>query len=172
MPALPPDRGSDRQHLAIALLTLWLLITSPWVSMLRRIPPSAGWLDYAHVALGMLTLVLGVVYAWSCTRGGRWRLYFPCAPSELRSVGRDLAGLLRGRIPSAEGGGLFGLIEGLLLLLLLATALTGAGWLATQGSDAALAWREYHALAARGLIGLLVLHVVTVSLHLLDFLRD
>jgi len=50
--------------------------------------------------------------------------------------------------------------------------LTGAGWLATQGSDAALAWREYHALAARGLIGLLVLHVVTVSLHLLDFLRD
>jgi hypothetical protein len=172
MPSLPPDRSSDRQHLAVALLTLWLLITSPWVSMLRRIPPSAGWLDYAHVVLGLLALVLGVAYAWSCTRGERWRLYFPWTPSELRSVGRDLAGLLRGCMPSSEGGGLFGLIEGLLLLLLLATALTGAGWLATQGSDAALAWREYHALAARGLVGLLVLHVVTVSLHLTDFLRD
>ncbi len=172
MGPLPPDRSSDRQHLAVSLLTLWLLATSPWVSMLRRIPPSAGWLDYVHVVLGLLTLVLGVAYAWSCTRRGRWRLYFPWAPSQLRSVGRDLAGLLRGRLPSAEGGGLFGLIEGLLLLLLVATALTGAGWLATQGSDAALAWRGYHAMAARGLIGLLVLHVVTVSLHLLDFLRD
>jgi cytochrome b561 len=172
MGPLPPDRSSDRQHLAVALLTLWLLLTSPWVSMLRRIPPSAGWLDYVHVVLGLLTLVLGLAYAWSCTRGGRWRLYFPWAPSQLPSVGRDLADLLRGRLPSAEGGGLFGLIEGLLLLLLVATALTGAGWLATQGSDAALAWRGYHGMAARGLIGLLVLHVVTVSLHLLDFLRD
>lgn len=172
MRPLPPDRSSDRQHFALALLTLWLLLTSPWVSMFRRIPPGAGWLDYVHVGLGLLALVLGAIYAWSCTRGGRWRLYFPWMPSELSGAGRDLAGLLRGRVPTSEGGGLFGLIEGMLLLLLVATAFTGAGWLAMQGSDAALAWRGYHATAARGLIGLLVLHVVTVSLHLLDFLRD
>jgi cytochrome b561 len=167
-----PDRSSDRQHLAVALLSLWLILSSPWVSMLRRIPSGAGWLDYAHVALGFLALVVGATYAWSCTRGGRWRLYFPCAPSQLAGVGRDLAGLLRGRIPAAEGGGFFGMIEGLLLALLLATAFTGAGWFLLQGSSDALAWREYHILAARGLVGLLVLHIVTVSLHLLDFLRD
>jgi hypothetical protein len=172
MPPPPPDRAADRLHLAIALLTLWLLLSSPWISMLRRIPASAGWLDYAHVWTGMLALVLGVAYGWTSTRGGRWRLYFPWAPSGLRSVGRDLAGLVRGRVPSSEGGGLFGLIEGLLLLILLATGLTGAGWLATQGSGAALAWREYHCVAAYGTIGLLALHVVTVSLHLLDLLRD
>lgn len=167
-----PDRSSDRQHLAVALLSLWLILSSPWVSMLRRIPSGAGWLDYAHVALGFLALVAGATYAWSCTRGGRWRLYFPCAPSQLAGVGHDLAGLLRGRIPAAEGGGFFGMIEGLLLALLLVTGVTGAGWFLLQGSSDALAWREYHILAARGLVGLLVLHVVTVSLHLLDFLRD
>lgn len=172
MPLLPPDRSSNRRHFSVALLTVWLLLTSPWVSMFRRIPPSAGWLDYVHVVAGLLALVLGVAYAWSCTRGGGWRLYFPWSPSLLPGVGRDLAGLLHGRVPSAEGGGLIGLIEGLLLVFLVATALTGAAWLATQGSDAALAWRGYHAVAAQGLIGLLVLHVVTVSLHLLDLLRD
>ncbi len=167
-----PDRSSDRQHLAVALLTLWLILSSPWVSMLRRISSGAGWLDYAHVTLGFLALVVGGTYAWSCTRGGRWRLYFPWAPSQLAGVGRDLAGLLRGRIPAAEGGGLFGLIEGLSLALLLATAVTGAGWFLLQGSSDALAWRDYHILAARGLVGLLLLHVVTVSLHLVEFLRD
>jgi hypothetical protein len=167
-----PDRSSDRQHLVVALLSLWLILSSPWVSMLRRIPAGAGWVDYAHVALGFLALAVGATYAWSCTRGGRWRLYFPWAPAQLAGVGRDLAGLLRGRIPAAEGGGLFGLIEGLLLLLLLATAVTGAGWFVLQGAGDVLAWRGYHILAARGLAGLLVLHVVTVSLHLLDFLRD
>ena len=82
------------------------------------------------------------------------------------------AGLLRGRLPAAESGGLFGLIEGLLLVVLAITGITGAAWLATQGSNDALAWREYHLYAARGFIVLLVLHVVTVSLHLIDFVRD
>jgi cytochrome b561 len=166
------ERLADRQHLLVALLSSWLILTSPWIAMLRRIPTGAGWLDYAHVVLGFLTLLLAVTYAYSCTRAGRWRLYFPFAPRQLGSVGRDLVGLLRGRVPAAEGGGLFGFIEGLLLLALLATAATGAAWFFTQGAGEALAWRSYHLVAARGLIGLLLLHVVTVSLHLLDFVRD
>lgn len=164
--------STDRQHLAVAALSLWLMLTSPWVSMLRRIPSSAGWLDYAHVALGGVLLVLALTYTWSCTRGGRWPLYFPFTPPQIGGVRRDLAGLLRGRIPAAEGGGLFGLVEGLLLVLLIATAATGAAWLLVQGSSEALAWRDFHILAARGLIGLLVLHVITVSAHLLELLRD
>lgn len=168
----PREQPGDRQHLLVALLSLWLILTSPWIAMLRRIPAGAGWLDYLHVALGFLTLLLAATYTYSCARAGRWRLYFPFAPGLPGSVGRDLAGLLRGRVPAAEGGGLFGFIEGLLLLALLATAATGAAWYFTQGSDEALAWRSWHVLAARGLIGLLALHVVTVSLHLLDFVRD
>ena len=165
------DRLNDRQHMAVAVLSLWLILTSPWVAMLRRIPAGAGWLDYLHVALGFVVSLLALTYAWSCTRDGRWRLYFPLAPERIGSVGRDLAGLLRGRIPAAEGGGLFGCIEGLLLIALVATAATGAAWFLTQGSSDALAWRGHHVWAARTLIGLLVLHVVTVSLHLIDFVR-
>jgi cytochrome b561 len=166
------QRLSDRQHGAVALLSLWLVLTSPWIAMARRIPTGAGWLDYAHVSVGLATLLLAVAYTWSCTRAGRWRLYFPLTPAQLGNVGRDLGGLLRGRVPGAEGGGLFGFIEGLLLVALLLTAATGAAWFLAQGSAEALGWREVHLLSARGFIGLLVLHVVTVSLHLLDFVRD
>jgi hypothetical protein len=165
------DQLADRQHLAVALLSLWLVFTSPWIAMLRRIPAGAGWLDYAHVGLGFVTLLLGVTYTWSCTREGRCGLYFPWSPGRFGAVARDLGGLVRGRIPAAESGGLFGFIEGLLLIALVLTAATGAAWFITQGSGDALDWRGHHICAARGFIGLLVLHVVTVSLHLLDFVR-
>jgi hypothetical protein len=168
----PSAPASDWRHLALVLLTLWLLVTSPWIALYRRVPAGAGWLDYAHVALGLVALVVTVAYVWSCGRRGRWRLYLPTSRSQIAEVGRDLGGLLRGRVPAAEGGGLFGLIEGLLLLALLATAMTGAGWFLTQGSAEALAWRSHHALAVRGLLVLFVLHAVSVSLHLLEFLRD
>jgi hypothetical protein len=164
--------GADRQHLAVALVTSWLVLTSPWVAMLRRVPAGAGWLDHAHVALGFAGLAIGCVYAWHCVRGGRWTLYFPLVPPHAGQVGRDVAGLLRARVPASEGGGLFGLIEGLLLLALVAAGATGAAWFAAQGGEAALGWRDAHIACARLLIGLLVLHVVTVSLHLLDFVRD
>jgi len=41
-----------------------------------------------------------------------------------------------------------------------------------QGTDAALAWRGHHLVASRAFIGLLVLHVVSVSLHLLEFVGE
>ena len=64
-------------------------------------------------------------------------------------MARDLGGLLRGQVPAAESGGLFGFIEGLLLAALALTALSGAAWFVTQGSSDALAWREFHIYAAR-----------------------
>jgi cytochrome b561 len=166
------ERSDNRQHLAVAVLSLWLIGTSPWIAMFRSVPAGAGWLDHAHVALGFVTLLLAATYTRSCTRQGRWRLYFPWTPQLFGGPARDLRGLFRGQIPAAEGGGLFGLIEGLLLVALVLTSASGAAWFFTQGSGDALAWREFHIFAARGMIGLLVLHVVTVSLHLLDFVRD
>ena len=139
--------------------------------MLRRIPSSAGWLDYAHVGLGFLALALACTYTATCCRAGRWRLYFPFFGG-MGAVARDLGGLVRGRIPSAEGGGLFALIEGLLLIALLATAATGAAWFFLQGTDAVLAWRQWHLYAARGLAGLMIVHAISVSLHLVDLIRD
>ena len=166
------EKLAARQHLAAALSSTWLIVTSPWVSMLRRIPRDAGVLDYSHIVLGFISLLLAITYTISCTRDGRWRLYFPWVAGQLGAVWRDIVGLLRGRIPTAEGGGLFALVEGLLLVLFLLTAMTGAAWFWNQGSSDAVLWRGYHILAARGLTGLIVVHAISVSLHLLDFVRD
>jgi hypothetical protein len=163
---------SSRQHLGIALISIWLIGSSPWIAMLRRIPDHASWIDYAHVAVGFIGLALAIAYFLGCTRGGGWRLYFPWLSGRWRDVTRDLAGILRGRVPVAEGGGLFAMIEGLLLLALLFTALTGVAWFVTQGSVDALAWRDCHVVAARVLVGLVLAHVISVSLHLVEFVSS
>jgi cytochrome b561 len=159
----------NRQHAAVAVVVAWLVFTSPWLAMLRRVPEGAGFLDHAHVVLGFAGLLLAITYALCCLKAGGWRAYFPWVAGPLGPVGRDLAGLFRGRIPSVEGGGLYSLIEGLLLLTLAGTALTGAAWSVAQGSDLALSWRECHIVTARWLVGLVVLHVLAVASHLLDF---
>jgi hypothetical protein len=169
---IPRDRLTGRLHLAVALLTGWLIVTSPWIAMYRRVPARPGWLNGSHIALGFASLALAALYLHACTRGGRWRLYFPWLAGQGGAAMRDLAGLARGRVPSAEGGGLFAVIEGLTLLSLLAAAVTGAAWFFGHGSEGALTWRGYHVAGARILIGMVITHVVTVSLHLLEFARN
>lgn len=158
----------NRLHVIIVLLCAWLVLTSPWVAMLRRIPDGAGFFDYAHVVLGVLCLLIALPYAYACTRAGRWRTCFPWLAGEVRPLVRDVTGLFRGRLPVAEGGGLYAVIEGLLLAALLVVAVSGAGWLLTQGTGAALDWRGMHVVGARVLIGLAVAHVVAVATHVLD----
>jgi cytochrome b561 len=166
------DGLMGRLHVAVALAAAWLVFTSPWIDLGRRLPKHPGFFDWSHVVIGLLALALSASYLASCVRAGRWRLYFPWLAGQGAVAVRELAGLFKGRIPSAEGGGLFALIEGLALLAFFATAVTGAAWLLTQGSADALTWREVHSLAARVLIGCAAVHVVTVSLHLLDLVRD
>lgn len=159
----------DRLHFAAAVVVAWLIVTSPWVALLHRIPSGAGWLALAHVAVGFVGLGVAAAYSIACVRAGGWRLYFPWVAGTLAPVRRDLSGLLRGQLPTAEGGGLFAMIEGLLLIALALTALTGAAWFLAQGTEAALDWRAGHIVAARALTGLLVLHVLAVASHVRDF---
>ncbi|MDH5207890.1 MAG: cytochrome b/b6 domain-containing protein [Burkholderiaceae bacterium] len=166
------DRLVNPLHLLIALACTWLLASSPWIGMYQALPEEAGFSNLSHVALGLALLPLGTVYFAACAVGGRWRLYFPWVAGQFEDIGRDVAGVFKGERPGSEGGGLFATIEGLLLLALLATALSGAFWFFSQNTDGAVAWRGHHVIAARALAGLLLLHVVAVSLHLVDLLRD
>jgi cytochrome b561 len=170
--AVQRETTVNRLHLVVALLALWLVFTSPWVSMLRRVPGSAGFFDYAHMILGVLALLVGTLYGIVVVQGGRWKLYFPLAAGNAAAVGRDLAGLLRGKVPAAEGGGLFCAIEGLLLMALVTAGMSGVVWFLLQGSEAALTWRVLHIVCARIMIAAGVLHVLAVASHLLDFVRD
>jgi len=166
------DRLVNPLHLLIALACAWLVASSPWIGMYQALPDEPGAIDLSHVVLGLAMLPLGIVYFAACTMGGRWRLYFPWVAGQFGDIVRDLRGVFTGQRPGSEGGGLFAAIEGLLLLALLATALTGALWFLGRGTEGAIAWRWHHIIAARGLIGLMVLHVVAVSLHFVDLIRD
>lgn len=165
------DRAVRRVHSGALAALLVLYATSPWLAMLRRVPREAGLVDYAHLAIGALALLAAFAFLVLALRTGRWRLYFPWAVGRAGQVVRDLAGLLRGRLPRSEGGGLNTALQGLVLLAMLSTALTGAGWFLAQGTDAALAWRGVHATFAHVLGGLVIAHAVTALAHVIDLAR-
>jgi hypothetical protein len=166
------DRINNPVHLLIALAAIALLVGSRWIGMYQALPDAPGFANLSHVALGLAMLPLGLVYLASCTVGSRWRLYFPWAAGQFGPMATDVAGIFRGQRPGSEGGGLFATIEGLLLLALVVAALTGTLWFFTQGTDAAVAWRAHHILAARAFAVLFALHLVAVALHLVDLVRD
>jgi hypothetical protein len=159
-------------HPLLAVLAVWLIATSPWVSMLRRLPSSPGFFDYAHLITGGLALLCALVYCVTVTRAARWKWFFPWAAGETAAVARDLTRALQGRVPPADGPGLYGAIKGFVLLALLATALTGAAWFLAQGSQAAIMFRDWHTAAVRVLIVVLLVHIVAVATHLIELLQD
>ena len=166
------DRLNGPLHLAVALAAAWLIVGSRWIGMYDRMPEEPDWADRAHVAVGFAALAIGLLYAAAVVQGGRWREYFPYFAGGMGAVGRDLAGLFRGRLPAVEGGGLLPMVEGLLLLAFLLAALTGAAWFFAQATPGAVALREAHIVAARACAAMVLLHFAGVALHLLDFVRD
>ncbi len=74
----------NRQHAVAAVLATWLILTSPWVTMLAKVPQRAGFFDYAHIVAGFLAMLISVSYTISCVRDGGWRLYFPVGLRQLR----------------------------------------------------------------------------------------
>lgn len=169
------DAGGERRrswlHAALALAALVLLATSPWLALRSALGADATLVERGHAVIGVLLLPLGLTYAHACLHGGGWRELLPVAPGRPAAAVADLAALLHGRVPTAEGGGLFGLLKGLVLLALLAAAGTGLGWLLVQGGAEALAWRHWHLYAARTFAALLAAHVLAVALHVLALAR-
>lgn len=166
------ERWIERLHLPVAALSVWLVATSPWLAMRRVVPDEPGFWNGSHLFIGLLMAPLALAYLVGNLTGGRWREHFPWLAGNLAEPGRELRGLLHGRLPGAGGAGLFSMIQGLLLLALAATALTGLGWVLADGSRTALAWREWHAWSADAFAVLFGMHVLAAGAHLLDFLRD
>jgi hypothetical protein len=166
------ERFSRLQHLVLALTSVFLIATSPWLGMRRIVPENPTFWDLAHIVIGLPVAVLAATYFITQTIGGRWRQHYPWLTGRLGAAARDVAGLFRARIPPSGGEGLLPLIQGLTLLLLLAAAVTGAGWLVADGSRAALAWREWHIVAANAFGWCLLAHALAGLAHVLQFMRD
>jgi hypothetical protein len=159
----------DALHAVIALACSWIVVSSPWVAMYQQMPEDPSVVAWSHLVLGLALLPLALIYLAGCVTGGRWRHFFPWLGGRLGAIRQDVAGILRGQRPTAEGGGLFATIEGLLLVALLAAAASGALWYASGDAAAAIAWRSYHIVAAQAFVGLFALHLIAVALHFLDF---
>ena len=130
------DRLNNPLHLLIALACVWLVASSPWIGMYQALPDEPGAIDLSHVVLGLAMLPLGIVYFAACTVGGRWRLYFPWVAGQFGDIVRDLGGIFTGSAAGQRGRRSLCRVEGLLLLALLATALTGALWFLGRGTEA------------------------------------
>lgn len=165
------ERLGQRLHLVLTLGSLSLVLTSPWIVIGRRLRPQAGFLDLWHVYFGLALLPLALLFLFKISRHGQWRLYFPYLAGNFRDARQDLFAILRGRPPLAGGAGLFSVLEGLLILALLACCVTGALWFFQHGGDNALFWRGVHGGLAAGFIVLLALHALFAALHLVASMR-
>lgn len=159
-------------HVWIVVSTILLVCSSPWIFMGRRIPDNASFWDYLHVYLGLACTVLGILFLLSNTLRGKWHQYFGWLAGDWTQLKQDVVGLAKGKFPVAGGKGLFSAIEGIGMLLLVATGVTGLVWFIVQGTPTALTWRGYHQVFAQAFIGFLILHLVLAASHILDFIRQ
>lgn len=167
----PVDVFVRRVHALALTSAVVLYATSPWIAMYRRLPREPSGFDWAHLAAGALAVLAGFGFAAATFRDGRWRLYFPWLSGRAGVVLSDVVGLVRGRLPASEGGGLSSALQGVTAVLFLLVALTGAGWWLAGGGDAALPLRSVHVVGADALAVLIVLHAVTALLHVIQMAR-
>ncbi len=160
------------QHLILLLLTAFLIMTSGWVVLGRSLRANASIWDLCHVYLGLVSSVFAISFFITNLAKGKWRQYYPWLILDFSQIKQDLVGLPKGEIPVAGGKGIFSLVEGLGMLLLLGVSITGVLWFVFQGEPVALEWRSYHQLFAKGFIIFILIHIVFACLHLLDFIRD
>ncbi len=166
------NKVAEYQHLILILLSLFLISTSSWIMMGRGLRANASVWDLLHVYLGLLASFLSITFLLCNLVKGKWRQYFPYLAGDLSQVALDIKGLFKGKLPAAGGKGLFSLIEGIGLLLLLAVSITGVMWFVLQGDSDALVWRRWHHFFAHGFIGFVILHCVCALSHILEFIRN
>lgn len=161
-----------RLHVWIVLCCLVLVCTSPWIFIGRSLRSNASVFDYLHVYLGLVCALLSLGFLLRNSLQGKWRQYFAWLVGDWAQLAQDCRGLLKGKLPVAGGKGLFSTVEGIGLLLLLATGLTGVVWFVYQGTPLAMAWRGYHQGFSQAFIGFLVVHTLLAASHVLEFIRQ
>lgn len=159
-------------HVWLATCCAVLVCTSPWIFIGRSLRKNASFWDYLHVYLGLVCTVLALLFLLHNTFNGKWRSYFGWLVGDWAQLKQDIAGVIKGKFPVAGGKGLFSVVEGIGMLLLVATGLTGVVWFVYQGTPIATDWRGYHIICAQAFIGFLIVHIVLAATHIIEFIRQ
>lgn len=161
-----------RLHVWLVLCCTFLVCTSPWIFIGKNLRNNASIWDYLHVYLGLFTALLAGLFLMRNTLQGKWHQYFAWLIGDWAQLKQDIKGLFNGKLPVAGGKGLFSAIEGIGMLILLGTGVTGALWFMYQGTPSALDWRSYHLACVDVFVGFLVVHVVLAATHIIEFIRQ
>ncbi|ODN43500.1 cytochrome b/b6 domain-containing protein [Piscirickettsia litoralis] len=120
-------------HSLFAFCIIGQLITSTFMHRPkpgRHVSAFEAWGYQTHEYMGILTLILLICYVvWAFVILKRGPHLFPWSRVGWQTIWRQCKALLKGILPASHStGGLSGLIHGLGLLLVIATASTGTIW--------------------------------------------
>ncbi|MGZ9899319.1 cytochrome b/b6 domain-containing protein [Shewanella gaetbuli] len=161
-------RLESKLHVLVLVFSVLLVVTSPWILIGRQLSSRSGFWDYFHVYGGVVAAVLAVLFAVKVCLKGQWKQFFPYLVGDFSQLKAEFKGVAKGKLPVSGGKGLFSIIEGIGVVLLVLVSVTGILWYIVDPSDA-LTWRSYHKLFAQGFIGFLIVHVLLALLHIKDF---
>ncbi|MCC4832802.1 cytochrome b/b6 domain-containing protein [Shewanella sp. 10N.7] len=163
---------SEKLHVIVVALSVFLVVTSPWILIGSRLRAKASIWDSLHVYLGLVAAVFGLLFLLKNLLNGHWRQFFPWLKLDFSQCVDEIKQLKHGKLPSSGGKGIFSIVEGIGLLLMALVSITGIAWFIVQGTSDALMWRKYHIMFAQGFVGFLAIHIVFAAFHIIDMVRN
>ncbi|WP_076541547.1 cytochrome b/b6 domain-containing protein [Shewanella sp. UCD-KL21] len=163
---------AEKLHVIVIALSVFLVVTSPWILIGRQLRANASIWDSLHVYLGLVAAIFGLLFMLKNLLNGHWRQFFPWLRLDFSQCVDEIKQLKQGKLPSSGGKGIFSVVEGIGLILIALVSITGIAWFITQGSSDALMWRKYHILFAQGFVGFLMVHIVFAMFHIIDMVRN
>ena len=163
---------AEKLHVIVITLSVFLVVTSPWILIGRSLRANASIWDNLHVYVGLVAAIFGLLFLVKNLLNGHWRQFFPWLSLDFSQCVHEVKQLTQGKLPSSGGKGIFSVVEGIGLILMALVSMTGIVWFITQGSSDALIWRKYHILFAQGFVGFLMVHIVFAMFHIIDMVRN
>ncbi|ARD23572.1 MULTISPECIES: cytochrome b/b6 domain-containing protein [Shewanella] len=163
---------ADKLHVIVVALSIFLVVTSPWILIGSRLRAKASIWDSLHVYLGLVAAIFGLLFLLKNLLNGHWRQFFPWLTLDFGQLVQEIKQIPQGRLPSSGGKGIFSIVEGIGLVLMALVSITGIAWFVYQGSSDALMWRKYHIMFAQGFVGFLVIHIIFAAFHIIDMVRN
>ncbi len=68
---------SEKLHVIVITLSVFLVVTSPWILIGSRLRAKASIWDSLHVYIGLIAAIFGLLFLLKNLLNGHWRQFFP-----------------------------------------------------------------------------------------------